>query len=374
MTWKQIPNFPDYAISNTGVVKNVKTGTIRKLHPNSEGYLMLTASRGGKKYTLYPHRLVCRLFNGEKTSDDQIVNHKDGVKTNNHHSNLEWTTYSGNSKHAFMMGLSPVAMQISVTDTENGNVLLCNSMREVESVLGVRWYDVVKLLRKGNDELFQGRYLFELLREPIRVDSRLGKIIIHDMKDNTHDVANSLNIASIKTGVGYYYIKVALKKGTLVNGIHFRYDDGRTLLTNFTSDDIEQSIREYNADKRWFVKNYITDEIQIFDTVTEIAEYFKVIPDVIYSHLKRDTAVLFNAHHIQQGTDEFPDHSVDRIVVSQLWGNMPTRPIKVTDRTTGDECYHKSIFALGRDLGISNTQIDRLAKKNTVPNYDICFI
>lgn len=200
MAWKQIPNFPDYAISNTVVVKNVKTGTIRKLHQNSEGYLMLTASRDGKKYTLYPHRLACQLFNGERPTEKHIVNHKDGIKTNNHHTNLEWTTYSGNAKHAFMMGLSPIAMQISVTDTENGNVLLCNSMREVESVLGVRWYDVVKLLRKGNDELFQGRYLFELLREPIRVDSRLGKIIIHDLKDNTYDVANSLNIASIKTG------------------------------------------------------------------------------------------------------------------------------------------------------------------------------
>ena len=200
MAWKKIPLFNNYSISNTGLVRNDKTGKIRKLCPTPDGYLFFTAMREGKKYSIYPHKLVCRLFNGDRPTEKHVINHKDGIKANNHHRNLEWVTQQENVQHAFMMGLSPVAMQISVTDTENGNVLICNSMREVESVLGVRWYDVVKLLRKGNDELFQGRYLFELLREPIRVDSRLGKIIIHDMKDNTHDVANSLNIASIKTG------------------------------------------------------------------------------------------------------------------------------------------------------------------------------
>lgn len=62
-------------------------------------------TRKGKAYAYKVHHLVVRAFVGPRPSTKHVVNHKDGVKTNNHASNLEWVTYSENSRHAIRLGL-----------------------------------------------------------------------------------------------------------------------------------------------------------------------------------------------------------------------------------------------------------------------------
>jgi len=54
--------------------------------------------------TLKVHRMVAKLFLREPTKEE-TVNHKNGIKTDNRASNLEWMSFGDNNRHAFASGL-----------------------------------------------------------------------------------------------------------------------------------------------------------------------------------------------------------------------------------------------------------------------------
>lgn len=107
MEWKTLETYSNYAVSSTGLIRNNRTGKILKQQINSNGYHIIGIKPYGKKastVTLKIHREVAKAFLPLIDGKD-FVNHKDGVKTNNHSSNLEWVTKSENAKHAVKQGL-----------------------------------------------------------------------------------------------------------------------------------------------------------------------------------------------------------------------------------------------------------------------------
>lgn len=104
--FRVVAEFPDYSVSDTGEVVRTSanghgTGVGRVLKPVLHTYLYVNLYKNGKKYFKTVHGLVARAF--LPMPDRQClleVNHKDGVKTNDRVSNLEWVTRSENKKHA----------------------------------------------------------------------------------------------------------------------------------------------------------------------------------------------------------------------------------------------------------------------------------
>jgi hypothetical protein len=106
--WKSHTDFENYEFSNWGNFRNTKTGKILKNTISDRGYIetQLYSKSKKKRIKVKLHRMVGELFIPipEDTNKNNI-NHIDGIKTNNHYSNLEWISNEENIQHAIDTGL-----------------------------------------------------------------------------------------------------------------------------------------------------------------------------------------------------------------------------------------------------------------------------
>ena len=90
---------------------------------DKDGYKKVRLSNGdGNRKVFSVHRLILETFEPNPNSDKLQVNHKDGNKTNNALSNLEWTTCKENINHAYNLGLYS-----NIGDNNNGEHTLCTA-------------------------------------------------------------------------------------------------------------------------------------------------------------------------------------------------------------------------------------------------------
>lgn len=93
--WRVIEDYPNYSVSDFGLIKNNKSGYILKQSFNKSNGGLYVNIGGGKLV----HRFVAKAFLSNPNNKPQI-NHIDGNRCNNNICNLEWVTNSENVKHS----------------------------------------------------------------------------------------------------------------------------------------------------------------------------------------------------------------------------------------------------------------------------------
>lgn len=149
--WKPIVGFDGYEVSSQGRVRSPQ----KVLKPCSDG-------RGYRKVFLYAkgvrqgarvHHLVARAFIGER-ENDLVVNHKDGVKTNNAVSNLEYVTQKENRIHAQVNGLLASGERVNTSKFTSEEAQMIRKQRgkigtrEMARLLGVTSSAISKILNE----------------------------------------------------------------------------------------------------------------------------------------------------------------------------------------------------------------------------------
>lgn len=133
--WIKVKDFESYQISNLGRVKNSKE-SILKPNITKKGYHRIQLVNGKKYRNFMVHRLVAEAFI-KNPLNRPIVNHIDGIKTNNKISNLEWVTSSENLIHAYDNGLKTASVKYIIECKELKLVSLgCDKMEKQLRELG----------------------------------------------------------------------------------------------------------------------------------------------------------------------------------------------------------------------------------------------
>jgi hypothetical protein len=154
-----INEFDNYAISNLGNIKNVKTGRVLKLCLNPRGYYSYTFYKKGIRKTFRIHRLVALYFI-DNPNNLPYVNHIDGNKTNNRVENLEWCTAKQNDEHARRTGLKVQEKPVLAENVESGEKIAFKSVSEAGAILGINKGTISKVLHGKRNKVHGYKFYF----------------------------------------------------------------------------------------------------------------------------------------------------------------------------------------------------------------------
>ncbi len=148
--WKDVKNYEGlYELSNFGKVRTVerivlrksKLGKLTNFKINSKikianlskgGYLTIAIVKENKTITTYLHRIIAEVFVEKEKPNYNVVNHINGIKTDNRIENLEWTSSSQNNIHALDNFLRETRKNISIEFIEKVKELRNNGFKNYE--------------------------------------------------------------------------------------------------------------------------------------------------------------------------------------------------------------------------------------------------
>lgn len=219
--WRDTHFSVNYAVSNTGLVKNKKTGKLLKPTKSKCGYFYVSLTRAHRKKKV--HRLVITAFLGE-SEDRKSINHKNGIKTDNNLENLEWVTPKENSIHSARVLNKNVgeACALSLLSSDevmniremwnNGASLVhisknyCTKKANIHAIVSGKTWTHLPVLPRGNRR-FHGKITIDKI---VSIKKDLSSGILYQKEIAEKYGVDPSTVSNIKTNKNNYYSEEAL--------------------------------------------------------------------------------------------------------------------------------------------------------------------
>ena len=225
--WKQITYnnmLIPYEASDEGQIRNANTLKILSGRPNkASGYVQYSLQINGAHRTILGHRLILSTFQPIDNEGEMTVNHKDGDKTNNKLSNLEWMTMQENILHAWHTGLNypHILRKVEQYSTNGDFIASYDSIADA-----IRTTGVVKVREAANGERkTAGGFIWKWVEEFTPEDRGAKKPVLQfDLVGNYIQEYESVSAAARATGSNRKGISaVCLGKGKSCNNFIWRF-------------------------------------------------------------------------------------------------------------------------------------------------------
>lgn len=355
-----IPCFPRYAVNKDGtvLVDTTKNVVIQEERITQSGYVtkyIYSPDRNSGK-DVGVHRLVCLAWlPNSDFLNKPIVNHINGVKTDNALANLEWCSHSENAQHAIDTGLNQCSIPMKTRDVVTGKIEIFQSAAELSRKLGLsRGYSPYSFLDRLPGFLFKKRY--EIKRAA----------------DNTPWYYERSEFDEFRASKNYYDIEVLNKQ----TGAKLSFRNTRKFMTAFkiwNTGNVEEAIAILNKREPWLEVSYRRNFIRgpyrvlnIADNTEAIVKSLKAAAEAIgigknelNSDIRREKKFVYSEKWVVLADGVKFDKAVFRDKPK------PFSSIEITDHKNGCVILARSIREASRLTRVTTRTVKKLIKNET---------
>lgn len=227
-----IPFFSRYGATEDGTI--VKMKNAKKLHQSASAtsvgsYLTVTINSDLVGRVTVPVQILIALaFHGIPANAKIEVNHLDGIKHNNHYSNLEYSTKSENLIHAYETGLRKENRPILSFDHIDNTQHRFRSITALERFFNLSQGVGKRIVRSHHDIKYMDRFTFQYDQDQLVCSNIFPwskAIVCKDYINDKNIIVATSTDAEMLTGVNATTVRnyLQIKAEYPIKGFVFKY-------------------------------------------------------------------------------------------------------------------------------------------------------
>ena len=294
--WKVInPDFinesQNYQVSNYGRIKTSRNRISEGHKADGNGYIYIRIQ--DKKYGI--HRLVAYMFiENDDPENKIIVHHKDDNPSNNHMSNLEWTTSSQNTQYSADTGklskCKKKIIQYNIPYLNEKGFIIMEKIKEFESTISAsKELNITRTLITNNlcnNQHTAGGYVFlysdkilndELKKDLLEKTKNYNKtdrksIIQYDLQMNKIKEYNTLTEASNELNIDVRLISCCVRDKILTTNNKYIFKYASLIITDEIKKDILNKLNNKKNTKKIIQYDLKMNKVKEFNSINEASK------------------------------------------------------------------------------------------------------